>query len=257
MPEVTPTPTVQIQLDDTQLGLITAAVNREHLARSIRSQSQAGNRYALAQPGDAQTPSAAKFAALESTWAPALRTVLANRATIEPFGGTATILPAVAEPSLVSSKPPPVQQLPPQLGPFNWNPITFSGTDAYGWGQLTLFSNGGYNFTGSFTDPDIYDLDDSLAWAVWSQKGVVYTFTHTGSMQGWGDRWLEGGSETDSWDNTGTNAAIAGGWADLCAGWSWHAVAGVNFDIGSLLQDLEKIVGAATSIAEIISVVAA
>jgi hypothetical protein len=56
MPEPTPIPTVQIQLNDTQLGLITAVVNREHLARSIRSQSQAGNRYALAQPGDAQTP---------------------------------------------------------------------------------------------------------------------------------------------------------------------------------------------------------
>lgn len=256
MPEVTPTPTVQIQLNNTQLGLITAAVNREHLARNIRSQSQAGNRYALAQPGDAQTPLAARFGALESTWTPVLRTVLANRAPIEPFGGTATIQPAVAEPSLVASKPPPVQQLPPQLGPFTWNPITFSGVDIHGSGQLTLFSNGGYNFTGSFTDPDAWDYDDTLAWAVWSHTGVVYTFTHNGSMHGWADRWLEGGSDTDSWDNTGTNAAIAGGWADLCAGWSWHAVAGVNFDIGSLINDLEKIVGAATSIAKIIAVVA-
>jgi hypothetical protein len=256
MPEVTPIPTVQIQLNNTQLGLITAAVNREHLARNIRSQSQAGNRYALAQPGDAQTPSAVRFGALESTWTPVLRTVLANRAPIEPFGGTATILPAVAEPSLVPSKPPSVRQLPPQLGPFTWNPITFSGVDIHGWGQLTLFSNGGYNFTGSFTDPDAWDYDDTLAWAVWSHTGVVYTFTHNGSMHGWADRWLEGGSDTDSWDNTGTNAAIAGGWADLCAGWSWHAVAGVNFDIGSLINDLEKIVGAATSIAKIIAVVA-
>lgn len=256
MPEVTPPPTVQVQLDDTQLGLITAAVNREHLARSIRSQSQAANYYALAQPSDAQTPSAAKYAALESTWTPVLRTVLANRAPIEPFGGTATVLPAVAEPTLVASKPPPVQQLPPQLGPFNWNPITFSGVGVHGWAQLTLFSNGGYNFAGSFTDPDGWDYDDSLAWAVWSHTGVVYTFTHSGSMQGWVDRWLEGGSDTDSWDNTGTNAAIADGWADLCAGWSWHAVAGVNFDIGSLINDLEKLVGVATTIAKIIAVVA-
>jgi hypothetical protein len=74
-------------------------------------------------------------------------------------------------------------------------------------------------------------------------------------MHGWGLRWLEGGSETDSWDNTGTNPAIAGGWADLCAGWSWHAVAGVNFDIGNLLNDLKTIVGDAVQIAEIIAVV--
>lgn len=256
MPEATPTPAVQMQLDDTQLALITAAVNREHLARSIRSQSQAGNRHALMQPGDPATPSAAKFAALESRWSPALRTVLANRAPIEPVGGIATIRPAAAEPSLVPSKPPPVTQLPPQLGPFTWNPINFSGSDIHGWAQLTLFSNGGYNFTGSFTDPDAWDYDDSLAWAVWSHTGVVYTFTHNGSMHGWADRWLEGGSDTDSWDNTGTNAAIAGDWADLSAGWSWHAVAGVNFDLGSLVNDLEKIVGAATSIAKVIAVVA-
>jgi hypothetical protein len=30
-----------------ELGLVTAAVNREHLARNIRPQSQAGNHYAL------------------------------------------------------------------------------------------------------------------------------------------------------------------------------------------------------------------
>ena len=76
-------------------------------------------------------------------------------------------------------------------------------------------------------------------------------------MHGWADRWLEGGSDTDSWDNSGTNAAIAGGWADLCAGYSWHAVAGVNFDIGSLVSDLEAIISAAGTVAKVISVVAA
>jgi len=260
VPVIPVVPTVQLQLDNSQLALVTAAVNREHVARSIRSQSQAGNRYALAQPGDAPTPSAAKFTTLENTWAPALTTIMAKRAPIVPVGVTVTLAPVGLKPAAVvpaaTTAKQPVQQLPTQLGPFNWNPIGFSGTDVHGWAQLTLFSNGGYNFTGSFTDPDAWDYDDSLAWAVWSHTGVVYTFTHSGSMEGWADRWLEGGSETDSWDNTGTNAAIAGGWADLCAGWSWHAVAGVNFDIGSLFNDLKAIVGAATTIAKVISVVA-
>jgi hypothetical protein len=88
---------VQLQLDDKQAGLISAAVNREQLARSIRSQSQAGNRYALAQPGDVKTPSAAKLAVLENTWTPVLR-----------------ILPK-----------PPAVQLPTQLGPFTrLHPVT-------------------------------------------------------------------------------------------------------------------------------------
>ncbi len=76
---------------------------------------------------------------------------------------------------------------------------------------------------------DAWDYDDSLVWAVWSHSGVVYTFSHSGSMHGW---------------------------ADLCAGWSWHAVAGVNFDIGSLVNDLEKIIGAVTTIGKIIAIVA-
>lgn len=156
----------------------------------------------------------------------------------------------------MSGGPTPQPTLPTQLGPFNWNPITFNGTDAYGQMQVTLYSNGGYNFNGSFTDPDIYDLDDSLAFMIASSTGVLYTFTHSGSMQGWGDRWLEGGSETDNWENTGTNAAIQGGWADLCAGWRWQANAGVNFDIGSLYNDVKAIISAVETIVQIVAVVA-
>ena len=153
---IKPVPTVQLQLNDTQLGLVTAAMSREHVARAIRSQSQAGARLALAQPGDAPTPSAAKYAALETAWTPTLNTLMANRTPIKPFGGTVTLAPPVLKTGVapaVTTKPP-AQQLPTQLGPFNWNPITFSGCDITGWGQLTLYSNGGYNFTGSFHDPD-------------------------------------------------------------------------------------------------------
>jgi hypothetical protein len=45
----------------------------------------------------------------------------------------------------------------------------FSGTDAHGQMQVTLFSNGAFNFNGSFTDPDIYDLDDSLVFMIASR----------------------------------------------------------------------------------------
>ena len=85
---------------------------------------------------------------------------------------------------------------------------------------------------------------------------MLYTFTHSGSMHRWGDRWLEGGSETDSWNNTGSNAAIQGGWADLCAGWRWQANAGVNFDIGSLYNDVKAIISAVETIIQIVAVVA-
>ncbi|MGC9292249.1 MAG: hypothetical protein ACP5EP_05935 [Acidobacteriaceae bacterium] len=151
--------------------------------------------------------------------------------------------------------PNPQPSLPTQLGPFNWDPITFNNTGCSGQMQVTLYSNGGYNFNGSFTDPDFYDLDDSLVFAIVSSTGVLYQFTHTGSMHGWGDRWLEGGSETDSWGNTGTSGAIQDGWADLCAGWRWQANAGVNVDLGSLINEVFAVIGAVAKIISIIAVV--
>ena len=99
-----------------------------------------------------------------------------------------------------------------------------------------MWPNGAYNFTGSFTDPSAWDYDDELAWGILSSSGVLYTFTHRGSMHGWSDRWIEGGSDTDSWSDQGTNPAIQADWADLCAGWRWQAEAGINFDLGGLLR---------------------
>jgi hypothetical protein len=119
-----------------------------------------------------------------------------------------------------------------------------------------LFQSGGYVFTGSFNDPSAWDYDDSLVWGVISSKGVLYTFSHTGSMHGWADRWIEGGSDTDSWTNAGANSAIQGGWADLCAGWRWQAEAGINFDPAGLIDAVKKIISAVETVVQVIAVVA-
>ena len=69
--------------------------------------------------------------------------------------------------------------------------------------QLTLYFDGSYNFNGSFTDPDAFDYDDRRRVRVASSTGVLYTFTHSGSMQGWLYRWIEGGSETGQLEQHG------------------------------------------------------
>ena len=153
--------------------------------------------------------------------------------------------------------PPPPPTNPTQLGPFNWNPITFSNTGCQGQMQVTLFSNGAFNFNGTFYDPDFYDLDDSLAFGILSSTGVLYTFTHTGSMHGWGDRWVEGGSQQDSWSNSGSNPAVTQGWNDLCAGYHWQAQAGVNVDVGSLLSNVNVILNAVQGVVKVVALIVA
>jgi hypothetical protein len=221
--------TTTLDLTDEQVGLITAPIQEEQQARSITAFASHGAAYRQIKPTDKPTPAAAKFQQRDDQWSPLLAKVASKK------------------------RPPP--PLPTQLGPFNWNPITFNGFETHGWAQLTLFSNGAYNFTGSFTDPSAWDYDDSLAWGIVSSKGVLYTFKHTGSMNGWFDRWLEGGSDTDSWSNDGTNASIKGGWADLCAGWRWDAQAAINFDIGGLVTLVEDIIKDVEKVVQVIEVV--
>jgi hypothetical protein len=169
-----------------------------------------------------------------------------------PYTKLATLLNPLVLPAN-QRKPAP---LPTQLGPMIWNPITFNGFETHGQAQLTLYSSGVYEFTGSFTDPSAWDYDDSISWGVLSSKGTLFTFSHSGSMHGWADRWLEGGSETDSWSNTGTNAAIKAAWPDLCAGYRWQAEASINSDLAGLKTLVEDILKAVAEVAAVIAVVA-
>lgn len=250
---------VQIDLTDDQLSLVNAAVERQHQMKALVATATHGGLWRQSNPTDKPTPSAASYANLETMWRPTLTAIYGARPAT-PAGalgvtGPQKILVPAFIPQTTAAKPPPTPPLPPQLGPFVWNPIQFGGTDCYGQVQLTLYSNGAYNFNGSFTDPDIYDLDHSLAFGVVSSTGVLYMFTHTGSMHGWGLRWLEGGSETDTWSNQGTSLDIQAGWADLCAGWRWQANAGVNVQIGSLLEEVQKIIGVVETIIKLIQIV--
>ena len=156
-----------------------------------------------------------------------------------------------------NGSPNPQSTLPAQLGPWDFNPITFpgSGLGITGQTELILFANGGYKFTGLMWNPDMLDYDDSVGFVIVSSTGTAFTFGHTGTMHGWGDRWIDGGSATDSWTNTGTDPQIQAHWADLSAAWRWQANAAINFDLPDLITEIENIVKAATTIGQIFNVV--
>ena len=89
-----------------------------------------------------------------------------------------------------------------------------------------------------------------------SRKGTLFTFSHSGSMHGWADRWLEGGSEYDSWSKTGTNEAIKAAWPDLCAGYHWQAEASINWDVAGLETLVKDLLKAVETIVTVVAVVA-
>ena len=146
--------------------------------------------------------------------------------------------------------PPPPPPLPEQLGPFSWNPIVFGGgVPVGGWAQLTLFRNGAVNFTGHFHDSGGTSYDMTCTFAVRASDGTVYTFTRSGRVHGT----FEPGSRDFDWGDNPTNTAVAAGWANLVAGWSWQAKAGANVDIGALVDSAVKAVGQAAAVIAIIA----
>jgi hypothetical protein len=135
-----------------------------------------------------------------------------------------------------------------QLGPWNTGPIVFGGgVPVGGWAQLTLYSNGSYNFTGHFHGSGATSYDTALVWAVKSWPGTVYTFAHKGRVHGT----FEAGSRDDDWGDSGTSSALAQGWGDLWASWRWSAR--VNLDIAPIISDIIQAIGATGSVIAIVS----
>jgi len=209
-------------------ALVTAASQELSFKQSILARSGVSGGFRALIATDKPTPAAA-------------RSAQQSRAL--------TKLTPAAKPA---PKAPP--KLPSQID-MHWNPITFSGFETHGHATLTLFATGEYSFHGSFIDPSAWDYDDSLAWGVLSSKGKLFTFGHSGSMHGWFDRWIEGGSDVDSWTKTGTNLAIKAAWPELCAGYHWQAQAAINWDIAGLETLVVDLIKAVETIVEVIAVI--
>jgi hypothetical protein len=145
--------------------------------------------------------------------------------------------------------PPPPPPLPTQIGPIAWNPIVFGGgVPVGGSAQLTLYENGAVNFTGHFHNSGAINFNDSCVMAVRASDGTVYTFSHKGSVGGT----FGSGSRDDDWGDNPTNSAIAAGWANLAAGWSWQGSAAAGADVGGLVDEVVKAFGTVTSVVAVV-----
>jgi hypothetical protein len=123
-----------------------------------------------------------------------------------------------------------------QLGPWNRDIYFNNGTPVGGWTNLTLFSNGAYNFSGHLHDSGATSYNDEIVWGVKTRSGIVYLFTHSNRLHGT----FESGSRNDDWNISGTNPALAASWSDIQGGWYTNSVH-LNLSIGGTIDDIFKI----------------
>jgi hypothetical protein len=72
---------INVNLNDAHVrGLITAAVQREHVAASTVFMASHGEVYRRIKPTDKPTPVAARYKAMETSWGPVLQEVYATPA---------------------------------------------------------------------------------------------------------------------------------------------------------------------------------
>jgi hypothetical protein len=128
--------------------------------------------------------------------------------------------------------------------------IAFSGgVPVGGYSHLSLFPNGAFSFTGHFHVSGAPSYDTQLVWVVLSSGGTALTFSHKGRVHGT----FEAGSRDDDWGDSGTNPALAAAWADISLGYSWRWSAGVNLDLGSMLDQAVKTVGQVATVVAIVA----
>ena len=140
-----------------------------------------------------------------------------------------------------------VSQMTFSTGDFDFG-SGFFDPPVQGSAQLTVYADGAYHFVGHFHDSGALSYKDSLVFGLVSTSGVLYTFTHTGSVAGWTEFWK---SKDDNWDVSGTNPAIAAGWADL-EGAQYHWKADVSWDVSSLIQDIKDVAGVVEAVISIV-----
>jgi hypothetical protein len=148
---------------------------------------------------------------------------------------------------------PEAIQAAAQLGPWDTGYFTFaSGIAVGGFGNLAIYPNGAFNFSGHFHVSGAISYDTSFVWAVKDSNvpATVYAFAHTGRVHGT----FEAGSRDDDWGRSEINPAIAAGWSALARGWSWRWEARVNADFGIFLDDIIKVVAAGTAIGNVVKI---
>jgi hypothetical protein len=128
--------------------------------------------------------------------------------------------------------------------------LTFSATIGFsggvpvgGWANLSIFSDGSYNFSGQFHDSGFPSYDTGIVWVFRASNGTAFVFSDGGHVAGT----IGSGSRDHFWNASGTNAAIAAAWPAIQQGWNWRWEARVSLDLGGIFSSIASLIGPVTT----------
>jgi uncharacterized protein with LGFP repeats len=118
----------------------------------------------------------------------------------------------------------------------------------YGTADLTLFQNGGYVFSGSFSTPSLLPVNGSFVVLLKSAVGNGFAFDHKGSVN---DLPLIG-HPTESWNNQGNSSALAADWPFIENGMRFASGSDQSLDIGGIISGLKNLVEGVNTLSAIV-----
>jgi hypothetical protein len=122
-------------------------------------------------------------------------------------------------------------------------------TPVGGSSDLVINQDGSYVFSGHIHDSGLPSYDVAVGWALQDADQRVYTFAAKGHVEG-----TDAGFSPNrdwNWNDRGSNSVISSNWQRLAdAAGRWKADA--NIDLGQLLQDLEKLYEAVSTVIAIV-----
>jgi hypothetical protein len=118
---------------------------------------------------------------------------------------------------------------------FDFLPLVFGdGVSVDGSSHLTIREDGTYTFSGHFHDSGTTGYNASVVCTVEDSQSMLYTFQHSGYVNGAPDS----GSSDHDWTVNSQNNSIADYWANIGAGSSATALANAEINIGYLTTSL-------------------
>lgn len=147
------------------------------------------------------------------------------------------------EPPFSTPPPPILHNIVANTGPI----VFHNGVPVSGWAGLSLFPDGGCNFSGHFYDGGFPSYDCALVWMLRSQRGTAFVWRRSSRLHGT----IEAGPRDDHWNETGRHGEIQKAWNELAAGYAWHWEAAVNLEMGELIEQAEAAVGIVREVIEL------
>jgi hypothetical protein len=190
---------------------------------------------AKAPTAKAKAPVAKATASTAKAKAPVAKATA--KAPAKPPVAKATIArPPPAKSTAAASPKAPKKALPPTVH-FH-DDYHLKKVDAKGTSDVTFHQDGNVDFKVHFHESGALGYDYAVTCALRDSGGQTYTLTHKGKVHGT----FSPGSRNSEYHERKKHAAVQQRWAQITAKSSWHCRTKMDWDVGSLVDEVVKVV---------------